>query len=100
MAGVFLEVILNAEDFDQAGFEGRDEVEDPLHEALVAAGIGETSGGGGGSGVLTIDVDLTDESRLDEGLAVLRAVLRDLNVPRSTVVKRHKPERVVYAVYE
>lgn len=76
----FLEVILQSDD---ATFLERDEVEDSLQEALAAAGIGEVTGAGSGFGVSNLDVEITD---LDAGLALVRKVLRDLEVPPSTMI--------------
>ena len=85
----FLEVVLQAADFT---FGGRDEAEDPLDEALQAAGIGEVTGGGTGMGISNIDIEVTD---LTAGLAIIRSVLRGLGVARSTVIVRHKPNVVL-----
>ena len=91
---IFLEVVLQAADFE---FGGRDEIEDPLEEALTTAGIGEVTGGGTGSGVAIIDVEVTD---LTAGLAVLRKVLKSLGVARSTVIRQSQPEKAIHMVYE
>lgn len=72
MPGVFLELILNATDLSTAGIEGRDEIDDPLTEALIEGGLGEVSGGGGGSGVVLLDIEIADEVKLDDALAVIR----------------------------
>jgi hypothetical protein len=42
----FLEIILQAADFT---LHARDDVEDPLHDALTATGLGEVTGAGSGS---------------------------------------------------
>lgn len=76
----FLEVVLQSDD---SAFLERDEVEDSLQEALAAAGIGEVTGAGSGLGVANLDVEVTD---LDEGLALVRKVLGDLEVPPSTMI--------------
>ncbi len=47
-AARFVEIVLDARRLEAAGIEGRDEIEDPLEVALLAAGIGEVVGGGGG----------------------------------------------------
>jgi hypothetical protein len=39
---IFLEIVFQSADFT---FGGRDEIEDPLEEALPDAGIGEVTGG-------------------------------------------------------
>jgi hypothetical protein len=46
----FLEIVLESKDFT---LDSRDAVEDPLHDALTAAGIGEVTGAGGGMGKAT-----------------------------------------------
>jgi hypothetical protein len=79
-----LEVVLQSGD---AAFLERDEVEDALQQALMAAGIGEVTGAGSGPGVSNLDVEVTD---LDQGLALVRKVLQDLEVPPSTMVYRNQ----------
>jgi hypothetical protein len=85
-------------------FEARDEIEDPLAEALATAGIGEVTGGGTGMGKSNIDIEVTDR---DDGLALVRRVLQDLSVPASTIVYVHEGDRLqgtgrytAHAVYE
>ena len=73
----FLEIVPESVEFT---FDGRDAVEDPLHEALTAAGIGEVTGGGSGMGRSTIDVEVSD---LEAGLELVRRVRRDLKVAAS-----------------
>jgi hypothetical protein len=90
----FLEIVLQSDDFS---FGGRDELEDPLDEALRAAGVGEVTGGGAGMGVSNIDVEVTN---LDSGLAVIRRVLAELGVARSTVINQYEPTRQVHRIYE
>ncbi len=65
-ASSFLEIILKSEDFAHAG---RDEIEDPLDEALQAAGLGEVTGGGSGIDSNNIDVEV---SGLSAGLELTR----------------------------
>jgi hypothetical protein len=84
-ASFLLEIVFDSEDLD-AAFGGRDEIEDPLHEALVAAGVGAVTGGGG-MGKSHLDAEVTDR---DAGLALVRQLLRDLNVPGSTIVYVHE----------
>jgi hypothetical protein len=92
-ATTFLEIVLQADEFH---FSGRDEVDDPLDEALRRAGLGEVTGGGTGMGVCNIDVEVSD---LTAGLALIRAVLGNLGVARSTVINQYKPERVRHPAY-
>ena len=80
----FLEVVLRSDD---SAFLERDEVEDSLQEALAAAGIGEVTGAGSGLGVSNLDVEVTD---LEHGLALVRKVLRDLEVPPTTMIDLHE----------
>jgi len=100
MASVFLEIVFNAPDLQAIGIESRDEIEEPLEEALADSGLGEVTGGGGGSGVAIIDIEVDDEERLEEALSVIRTLLRSRGVPRSTIIKRSRPTEVSYEVYE
>lgn len=89
----FLEVVLLSADFE---FEGRDEIEDPLEEALRNAGVGEVTGAGSGMGRSNIDVEVND---LEAGLTLVRSVLQKLQVARSTVINQYEPVRMVHRVY-
>jgi hypothetical protein len=97
----FLEIVLESKDF---AYDGRDEVEDSLHEALTAAGIGEVTGAGSGMGKSNIDVEVSD---LEAGLALVRRVLGDLKVAASTVIYAQQGDHAAgtgrltaYPVYE
>ena len=97
----FLEVILQAADFT---LHARDDVEDPLHDALTTAGLGEVTGAGSGLGVSNIDLEVND---LQAGLALVRRVLRELNVAPSTVIYLHEGDHArgtgrvtAYPVYQ
>jgi hypothetical protein len=94
-----LEIVAKAAEAVAAGIESRDEIEEPLEGALSAAGVGEVTGGGGGSGDYIVDIEIRSEEQLDEALAVMRAVLQNLKVPRSTLIKRHKPKELAFPVY-
>jgi len=87
---VFLEVIMQAEDLNKLNFGGRDEIEDPLEAALAKTDFAKVSGGGGGSVVAIIDVDVKSEDKLDEALKIIQRVLRDVAVPPSTIIKQEK----------
>jgi hypothetical protein len=89
-ARFLLEIVLDSADLIAAGSGGRSDIEDPLEEELVAAGVGEVTGGGGGMGVSHIDVEVTDR---DAGPAFVRRVLRELQVPPSTVINVHEGDR-------
>lgn len=52
--------------------------------ALQAQNAGEVAGGGSGSGRLNIDVEIHD---LATGLDIVRSVLQELGVARSTVIR-------------
>ena len=99
MGEVFLEIVVKAAEAMAAGIESRDEIEGPLEEALAAAGVGEVTGGGGGSGVYVVDVEIATEEQFLEALDVIKGVLRGLRVPPSTLIKRHKPTEVAFSVY-
>jgi hypothetical protein len=99
MGDVFLEIVVKAADAAAAGLESRDEIEEPLKEAVASAGLGEVTGGGGGSGIYIIDVEIATEEQVPAALDVIRGVLRELQVPPSTVIKRHQPTDMVFPLY-
>ncbi len=99
MGDVFLEIIVNADEAAEAGIESRDEIEEPLEGALSAVALGEVTGGGGGSGVYVIDIELSEQRQFEEGLRVIRGVLQSLRVPASTVIKKRQPEEMTLPVY-
>lgn len=97
----FLEIVLESAAFT---FDGRYEIEDPVHEALTAAGIGEVIGSGGGMGKSNIDVEVSD---LQAGLALVRRVLGGLRVAAGTVIHAQQGDQAkgtgqvaTYRVYE
>jgi hypothetical protein len=100
MSDVLLEIIFDSSDYDKMGVRGRDEIEDPISDELTSAGIGEVTGGGAGSGVVIIDVEIENELHFDEGLQIIRNVLSALKCPRSTIIKRSKPSTRTYGVYD
>lgn len=90
----FFEIILQTEDFT---FGGRDEIEDPIDEALQQAELGEVTGGGTGMGRSNIDIEVTDPQR---GLALIREILRSVGVAPSTVIRQAGAPPIYYPVYE
>lgn len=90
----FFEIILQSADFN---FGGRDEIEDPLDEALQNASLGEVTGGGSGMGMCNIDVEVTDA---EQGLMVIRQVLRRLEVAQSTVIRQSGSPSIRHSVYD
>jgi hypothetical protein len=97
---VFLEVSFEPGALTSAGFYGRDEIEDPLNEALIEARLGEVTGGGGGIRGSSIDIEITNTIHFEEALTLIRQVLRDIGAPASTKIVRHKPRRVEYGLYD
>ena len=99
MNSIFLELIFNTNDLALAGIESRDEIEEPLDESLSDAGLGAVTGGGSGSTVAIIDVEIEDENKLDNAISLIRQVLQSLQVPPSTIIKRSRPSKMLYKVY-
>lgn len=95
---MFFEVLLNGKAFHLAGYRGRDELEDPLEGTLRERGLGEVTGGGGGEGVMNIDVEMSESLPLDRAADALLAVLRELGAPPGTVVKSGNPGRKSWTV--
>lgn len=97
MSTHFFEITLQNDD---AAFDSRDEIEDPLDEALLSAGVGEVTGGGSGMGMCNIDVDATD---FDGALNIIRQTLRQLQVSSHTKINYYNESdgtRAVYRVYD
>ena len=90
---IFLEIVFKSSDFQ---FAGRDEIEDPLEEALIQSGVGEVTGGGSGMGFSNIDVEVKD---FDIGLKIIRNVLQSLKVSKTTIIKQYKPIKQDLSVY-
>jgi hypothetical protein len=84
---MLLVLLFKPSSLSEAGFEGRDEIEDPLHDALVEAGIGEVSGGGGGIYGSNIDVEVDDPNDVPGAIALIRQVLIGLNAPTSATIR-------------
>ena len=99
MADVVREIVLHADDVAAAGFDGRDEIEDPLEEALSASDLGEVTGGGGGTGYMNIDLEVGG-GRFAAALRLVRHALRDLKVPPTTRIIRREPPQAEYGVYD
>lgn len=97
MRTVFLEVTLSAADMTAAGLLSRDEIEDPLSDALEREGLGEVTGGGGGMGTYVLDVEVSEEE-FDRALAVMRAALREAGAPESTLIRRGSPRQVTFGL--
>lgn len=99
MKTIFLEIFFPAGSFMEAGFFGRDEVEDPIHEALEETGLGEVTGGGSGNLGTNIDAEVSAR-RFDDALALISATLKEVGAPDAVEIIRHKPTRVVYTLEE
>lgn len=74
-------------------------IEDDLMELLGKHGLGEVNGAGAATDGSFCDLDIS-VTNLDEGLRVIREVLRRHNVPLATVINYHGPELVRYTVYD
>jgi hypothetical protein len=100
LATVFLEIVIETSDAAEAGFQARDEIEDPVADAFEEHDLGEVTGGGGGMGYWNIDVEIANESRFDEAIRLIRNTLAALMVPGSTRIVRYKPAKTAYNVYD
>ena len=97
MSETFLEINLDSNQCVQCNIKSRDEIEDAIDDALKNAELGEVTGGGGGGGRWNIDVDVATD-RFEEALRLLRSVLRRINVPSSTMIKRYEPTTILYDI--
>lgn len=68
----------------KAGFEARDELEDPLDERLEAAGLGSVTGGGMGHLGSNIDVEMSDSLSGSDCIQIIRKLLVELKAPPET----------------
>lgn len=96
----FFELSFDAADFKNCGFEAREELEDPLEQALQTSGIGEVTGGGSGRGRTNIDIEMFDEISDDEAVEALRRILKNLGAPCSSVLASAQPMKRQWAVFE
>ena len=94
MKTTFLEIVLQSRDFH---LSGRDEIEDPLDEALREAQLGEVTGGGSGAGSSNIDVEVLD---LPRGLEIIRRILQELGCAKSTCIIQYYPNKIIHEIYE
>jgi methionine aminopeptidase len=88
MTSLMIEVILDVNELAAQGFDGRDQVEEILENALVKINLGEITGGGTGMGKSMIDIEITDENRIDEALEIIRQTLLDSNLSPQLEVRR------------
>jgi hypothetical protein len=89
---VFLVIMFNGI-ADWTSDHGWYEAQDFLDGELRQAGIGLVTGEGYGC---NWDVEVID---LDQGLSLIRKVLRNFRVAHSTLIHCYKPVHVKYAVY-
>lgn len=95
---VFLEIVIQAAEAADRGLDSRDEIEGPLEDALAEAGVGEIVGGGGGSGVYLIEVEVL-LGDLESILDLIRSTLGKINVPPTTLIKTRGGDSRVYSIY-
>lgn len=80
---------------------GRHEIEDEIEEALGP--LGEVTGGGSfikaveSGPQCNIDLEVNDVA---QAIAVIRSVLRKLQVDPRTEIIQYEPERICYPVYQ
>lgn len=93
---MLVEIILDVPALAASGFNGRDEIDEPLAEVLEESGFGEVTGGGSGGGQAIIDIELCGD--LDAGIQLLRETLVRLRVPPGTVIKCHAPKNETHKI--
>lgn len=98
MECVFLEVIVQVEAARTLGLESRDEIEGPLEDALSETESGEVTGGGGGSGVFVIDIEVS-ATEFEDAMRLIKSTLARLKVPPSTLIRRRGGDDQCYSVY-
>jgi|SRR5579871_5167130 len=97
----FLEISFPDHSSTAMEIEGRDEVEDPIDDALKEAGIGKVTGGGGGwDRGFNIDVEIEDERNLAQALQIIRQVLKDLKASPEATITHRDGNDTEYSIYE
>lgn len=76
-----LYLILNSGSLAKLGFEARDQVEDPIDNALYEADLGNIVGGGGGMDKCHIEFEVTDKGKARE---LIERELHKLKIPTSS----------------
>jgi uncharacterized protein YjbI with pentapeptide repeats len=89
---VFLELVIPSVVFKEAGLDGRDEIEDPLDEALAAARLGRVTGGGAGLGSVVLDVEIEHEADLGRAHELIQRVLADVGLATGAELHRRDPD--------
>ena len=75
---------------------------DPLNEMLLNAKLGEVSGGGtmltkdGQIEYVGVDIEVFDP---EKALPSIIAKLKELGVPKGTVIEQYEPQKVEHSVY-
>jgi hypothetical protein len=81
--------------------ERGDRFENPLAAALKKEGIGRVTGGGSqlgeGKTIEFCGIDIVVKNKA-EGLAVIRATLRQENAPKGTVIEEYLPRRTDHSL--
>ncbi|MGC4116671.1 MAG: hypothetical protein QM765_19310 [Myxococcales bacterium] len=91
MEPMYLEIVIEQKELARSGVDG-DAIERAVEQAVERSKMGALTGGGSGTQSVIIEVELFDEARLDEGLALLRSTLRESGAPAGTVIKQLEPE--------
>ena len=76
-------------------FDKVSDLEEPLDQRLMAAGAGEVTGGGIGSGWYRFDLELAD---FDRAVELLAEWTEDLNLPEGTCLRRKADQAVILLV--
>jgi hypothetical protein len=99
MGTLFLEIVFDSHDCAAKGFDRFEELEEALDASLSASKLGERTGDGSGSDAAIIEVEVSDDARVDEAISLLRRTLQHFAVPPTTVIKRYEPEQQRYPAY-
>ncbi len=98
MPAVFMVVSFPPNSYSSMGIDGRDEIEDALDDDLQRHGIGEVTGGGSGIHGSDVDLEVYDESRVNEAVATIQATLARLSAPSGTRIRKPDPPAFEYRI--
>ncbi len=76
-------------------FEKVSDLEEPLDQRLIAAGVGEVTGGGIGSGWYRFDLELTS---YEAAVGLLEEWAEDLGLPQGSCIRNKRDQSVTILV--
>ncbi|WP_425147319.1 hypothetical protein [Deinococcus sp.] len=97
--GGFLELVIPISYFlDDEAVNSRHDIEDAPDQLLSESELGEVSGGGSGSGVAIIDIEVVDIACIDKVLEQVAEIGQRFLLPDGTRVLQQQPQEQSYTL--